>query len=945
MVVILGRGAAFLLLLSLAFPYWQAQVFAPQYPGGLKALMYVYRVGGDAHEVDGLNHYIGVSKLGALARVERMISIPSVVILAGLCLVIPRIRRRSTRCLLTAVVIAYPMVFIGDMAFWMRYASTHLNPTAPLKIKPFIIPVWGTGHIAQFRSEVGPHIGFFLVVAAIALLLVALYTGRDKSTESKESGTARLPSAHVARDALWFILLGLWAWPSQAASLPLQDQINQAVPGAVIDLPAGSYQAPLVIDKPVTLRGGGSATLDGKGQGTVVTVHAPGVVLDGLHIRGSGESLLFEDSGIRVEAAGVHIQNCVIEDVLFGVFLAQAPDAFLEGNTIQGKPIDLGRRGDLIRLWYSDRPVMRRNHLIAGRDTVLWYSNGSVFEGNRVEGGRYGLHFMYTNQARVADNAFVNNSVGAYVMYSKGVSFERNRFESNRGPSGAGLGLKESNVIFVEDNAFIHNRQGVFIDQSPTVPEETNRFHKNLIGFNDVGMAMLPGVQGNIFTENSFNDNLEQVSIRGGGQLHGNFWAENGRGNYWSDYAGYGLKGALIGRIAYRAENSFESLMDHFPFTRFFAFTPASQAVEMAGRAFPIFRPKPKLVDPAPLLRPSVSLPAPFAVPKSSATLLPIFLAVFPVAWLGWFFRKKSSASVTPARITIQSSQAPLAIEIRSLSKSFNGRAVIKDLSLMIAPGQTLVLWGANGAGKSTLLKALLGLHVVEGEIMLFGCDIRKEGHIARKQIGYLPQEFTWYDWTVHEAMEFICRMRGISLERIGQALHRCHLEGEESKDVRALSGGMKQKLALAQALVAEPDLLLLDEPCSNLDLKSRHEMLEILKHLKGSHTVLLTSHHLEEVEALADEVVWMEDGKPARRLDLDAFYRALGSDLPLWIRLEEKSFCGQAMALLRDKGFHVSPDGEGLFVQIEPRRKMQVVRLLETAGLAVRDIRQEMGS
>ncbi|OGR89611.1 MAG: hypothetical protein A2992_02175, partial [Elusimicrobia bacterium RIFCSPLOWO2_01_FULL_59_12] len=659
-----GRGAGILLLLSLAFPYWQAEVFAPQYPGGLRAKMYAFRVGGDAQEIDNLNHYIGLSRLDQFGRLERIASVPVAVTLAFLCWILAGLQRRKLQWLIFLAVLAYPFAFVADMAYWMRYASTHLDPTAPLKIKAFTIPIWGSGTIAQFRSVVGPQAGFYLVLAALVLLAVALARSGQTTSEEPRQARALLGAALAA-------LLGTSApGRAHAEPPPLQERIARAAPGAVIDLAPGVYRAPIVIDKPLTLQGQGKAVIHANGQGTVITVRAAGVTLDGLVIQGSGESLLYEDSGVRVEAPNARIRNCRIEDVLFGVFLTNAPDAVLEDNVIRGKPIDLGQRGDLVRLWYSDRPVMRRNRLTAGRDTVLWFSNGSVFEDNVVEGGRYGLHFMYTHRARVAGNRFFDNSVGAYVMYSKDVVIEKNRFEKNRGPSGSGLGLKESDAVAVLDNVFVNNRQGVFIDQSPTVPEESNRWQGNLIAFNDIGVAMLPGVQGNVFTRNAFNDNLQQVSVQGGGPLRGNLWAENGRGNYWSDYVGYGLKGALVGRVPHSAGNAFENLADHVPFARFFAFTPAAQALDIAGRAFPIFKPKPKLVDPAPLLAP------PFqgqGTEKSSfqaaAMRLPLAILALPVLLATALERKRRVRGGAPPAGA--PGDAGPVLEVADLRKSF----------------------------------------------------------------------------------------------------------------------------------------------------------------------------------------------------------------------------------------------------------------------------------
>jgi nitrous oxidase accessory protein len=529
-----------------------------------------------------------------------------------------------------------------------------------------------------------------------------------------------------------------------------------------------------------------------------------------------------------------------------------------------------------VRSWNSDRLTLRGNLLEGGRDTVLWFSTGSVVESNTVRNGRYGLHFMYTNNAVVRGNVFQGNSVGLYVMYSNTLRIEGNRFENHRGPSGAGLGLKESDFITVTHNRFLGNRQGVYIDGSPLIEEDANTFTKNSFVYNDIGISILPGVKGNSFFDNAFVDNFQQVSMRGGGQLLGNSWSREGRGNFWSDYAGYGAAGATVGRMPHRQDSSWENLVDRVPLARFFLFTPAAQAVEMAGRAFPLFRPKPILTDDFPLLAPPEGLPVAPVVLAQAGLGLPIGLLSVSglLLWLPRRRHGRAAAVAAPAGV--------LALEASGVSKSFTGQAVLNDLDVRIEAGRTVVLWGDNGAGKSTFIRCLLGLHDYEGSIRIFGLDAHREGASARALVGYVAQEFAGYDWSVREAMEFTADLRGIVRERIAPTLSRCGLSGCEKKTVPQLSGGMKQKLALAQALVADPALLVLDEPCSSLDPKSRADFLNILQGLKGTRTILMTSHRVEEAMALADLVLWLEAGRPARLLSREEFARELG-DRPVW--------------------------------------------------------------
>ena len=873
----LGWTAAGLLVVSLYFPYWQARLIAPQYRDGLTATMYSYKVTGDVDEIDGLNHYIGMRKLESLAPIEKAVAIPAVLLLALLCGFAFWRGGGALRAAAAAGAVFFPVAFVADMACWMKYATTHLDPTAPIKLKSFAIPFVGSGRVAQFHSEFLPSTGFYLALCAACVALGAYWLSRAKAEPRGQA--ARKPELAVMLATLLLTSL----CPAHAGT-PLENLVAAASPGAVVDLPAGRYDAPLVISKPITLRGNGKAVIDGHGKGTLITIKVPGVDLEGLVLENSGESLLYEDSAVRVEAASAVVRGCRLSEVLFGVFLVHAPGAIIERNQLSGKALNMGSRGDLVRSWNSDRLTLRGNLIEGGRDTVLWFSTGSVVESNTVRDGRYGLHFMYTNNAVVRGNVFQNNSVGFYVMYSNTLRIENNSFENDRGPSGMGLGLKESDFITVTHNRFLGNRQGVYIDAAPLIEENTNTFTKNSFIYNDIGLSILPGVKGNSFFSNAFVDNFQQVSMRGSGTLLGNSWSRDGRGNFWSDYAGYGAAGATVGRMPHRQDSSWENLVDREPLTRFFLFTPAAQAVEMAGRAFPLFRPKPVLTDEFPLLAPPDGLPAVPVVLAQAGLGLPIGLLSVSglLLWLPRRRHGRAAAVAAPAGI--------LALEAVGVSKSFTGQAVLNALDVRIEAGRTVVLWGDNGAGKSTFIRCLLGLHDYEGSIRIFGLDAHREGASARALVGYVAQEFAGYDWSVREAMEFTADLRGIVRERIAPTLSRCGLSECEKKTVPQLSGGMKQKLALAQALLADPALLVLDEPCSSLDPKSRAEFLNILQGLKGTRTILMTSHRVEEAVALADSVLMLEAGNPARLLSREEFAHEVGGGRPLWGEMDGRN-------------------------------------------------------
>ena len=270
------------------------------------------------------------------------------------------------------------------------------------------------------------------------------------------------------------------------------------------------------------------------------------------------------------------------------------------------------RRGDPIRVWYSNDVVVENNVVTKGRDVVLWYSERLIIRNNDVSNGRYGLHFMYCDDALISQNRLLNNSVGAFMMYSRRVYLFSNTISGNRGPSGYGLGLKDMDDAVIVDNLFLDNRIGAHLDTTPREVDSVGQFRGNVFAYNDIGVEMLPSVRHNEFVGNSFIENEEQVSIAGGGgQFQANSWTVAGEGNFWSDYAGYDADADGQGDIEYKSERLFENLMEQQPALRLFLYSPSTNAIDFAAKAFPAVRPRPKLVDERPFMTPTIPTEAP----------------------------------------------------------------------------------------------------------------------------------------------------------------------------------------------------------------------------------------------------------------------------------------------------------------------------------------------
>lgn len=402
----------------------------------------------------------------------------------------------------------------------------------------------------------------------------------------------------------------------------LKVALSQAQDGDTIEVHGGVYEGPLVIDRPLTLVGFDWPVIDGGGRGTVIQLAAPDITLKGFVIRNSGDSLAEENSGIAVEAPRATIEGNRLEETLFGIYLRESPSGVIRNNVISSLNLPVPRRGDPIRVWFSNDVLIEGNTVTKGRDVVLWYSERLTVQDNEISEGRYGLHFMYCDDAIIENNLLINNSVGTFLMYSRRLQLLRNTIAHNRGPSGFGVGLKDMDDAVIEHNLFLDNRIGAHLDNSPREINSTGHFKGNVFAFNDIGVNLMPSVRHNEFVANSFVDNEEQVGIAGGGgRSEDNSWTVGQQGNYWSDYIGYDGDADGLGDVPYKAERLFENLMDQNSSLRLFLYSPAEQALDFAARAIPFVKPQPKLTDEAPRMDPLIPSGLP-SVPEVSRQLM-----------------------------------------------------------------------------------------------------------------------------------------------------------------------------------------------------------------------------------------------------------------------------------------------------------------------------------
>jgi ABC-2 type transport system ATP-binding protein len=207
-------------------------------------------------------------------------------------------------------------------------------------------------------------------------------------------------------------------------------------------------------------------------------------------------------------------------------------------------------------------------------------------------------------------------------------------------------------------------------------------------------------------------------------------------------------------------------------------------------------------------------------------------------------------------------------IEVDKLSKTYGSTAAIKEVSFEVAPGEILGFLGPNGAGKTTTMRILTGyLPASEGTARIAGKDVHTDSMAVRQSIGYLPETPPLYpEMTVEGFLDFVARIKGVSAgdraDKITSAIERCNLQEKRKVIIRKLSKGFRQRVGIAQAIVHNPPVIILDEPTVGLDPRQIIEVRHLIKSLAGEHTIILSTHILPEVSMTCDRIAIIDQGQ-----------------------------------------------------------------------------------
>ena len=207
-------------------------------------------------------------------------------------------------------------------------------------------------------------------------------------------------------------------------------------------------------------------------------------------------------------------------------------------------------------------------------------------------------------------------------------------------------------------------------------------------------------------------------------------------------------------------------------------------------------------------------------------------------------------------------------IRVENLTKAFGQKLAVNDLSFTVERGEVLGLLGPNGAGKSTTMRMVTGfIPPTSGRITIGGHDMLEDPLPAKRLIGYLPENAPCYaDMTVHGFLNFIAELRGLQggarKQAVNRAVELCFLEAVLHQNIDTLSKGYKHRTCLAQSLIHDPDILVMDEPTDGLDPNQKHEARNLIKRMGENKAIIFSTHILEEVEAVCSRVIIIDRGR-----------------------------------------------------------------------------------
>jgi nitrous oxidase accessory protein len=631
---ILVAVGSVLLLSVFVFPLWSIHLTAPQYPEGLGMYIRVNTIVGaaefDLAKINNLNHYIGMRPIepGQVPELRVMPFLFGALVVIGL-LVAALGRRRG----LYAWLLAFALVGLLGLADFYRWGYDYghnldvENAIITIPGMSYQPPLIGTKQLLNFTATSWPALGGWLAVTALGLGGVAAFIAR----RARRQTVRGISTAAIAAVAAACGGLPAPSMPDEHAghhttsAQHVEHRVSIGTPstddpevvvvsprgpvrsvtealalvraGGRVDVQSGIYREPtIVVDKPVAITGEPGAVLDGQGTREIMTIVADDVTVRGLTFRDVGGSVVQDNAAIKVvKASRCLIEDNRIENGFFAIYLADVSSCRLAGNVLEGNARSEATSGNGIHLWSARDITIEENEIRGHRDGIYFeFVRNTVVRRNVSEQNlRYGLHFMYSDDCRYAENVFRRNLGGVAVMYTKGIEMIGNRFEDNWGSAAYGLLLKEIYDPIIEGNRFQRNTTGIVADGAVRIVASKNEFIGNGWALKLLGSTYDGRVESNDFVGNTF----DVTSNGSGGALLA--------GNYFDSYRGYDLDRDGIGEVPHHPVRLFSVIVERNPPSIILLRTLFVDLLDVAERVLPSLTPA-TLVDGRPAVRPVV---------------------------------------------------------------------------------------------------------------------------------------------------------------------------------------------------------------------------------------------------------------------------------------------------------------------------------------------------
>ncbi|MCW9024026.1 MAG: nitrous oxide reductase family maturation protein NosD [Gammaproteobacteria bacterium] len=393
------------------------------------------------------------------------------------------------------------------------------------------------------------------------------------------------------------VMTGLVSIPAYALP-PLQLFVELTPTGTTLRPPPGTYAGPVIINRAITLDGGGEVIIDGGGEDTVVAVETDDVVIRGLKIRNSGTSHDQVNAGLLLHADNAVVENNVFENVLFGIHIKNANNNIIRGNTIRSRNEEFKSRGEGIRMWYSHDNLIENNDISHVRDLFFTNSSSNKILNNKISDSRIGMQFVFSPDNFIEGNLVSNNSTGIVVMYSNDLTIRGNQLSHMRSISGSAFSLKESSGVSVKDNDILHCAFGV-IANAPMQPENIYHIQNNRFAYNDIGLYFYGEKGGHVITDNRFENNFTDVAVSSASTARANNW----QGNYWGNYIGFDMDGDGKGDTPHNIFLYADRVWRDRRMAQFFRASPVLEVIDFVERLAPFSEPELILRDSQPKMQ------------------------------------------------------------------------------------------------------------------------------------------------------------------------------------------------------------------------------------------------------------------------------------------------------------------------------------------------------